>query len=81
MKALAENLSFICRSLHYSRIKALSNSKSFSFYRVLAAHLTRADLELLNGTGDCDYGLGVSSGIELVTLPHGAQLRTDLIER
>ncbi|UYV70758.1 BCAR3 [Cordylochernes scorpioides] len=38
--------------------------------RVLAAHLTRADLELL-GPG----------GVELITLPQGAGLRRDLTER
>ncbi|KAG7172775.1 Breast cancer anti-estrogen resistance protein 3-like [Homarus americanus] len=53
----------------------------FSLPEVLAAHLTRVDLELLNGAGENDLGLGVTSGIELITLPHGAQLRTDLIER
>ena len=50
--------------------------------RSLAHHLTRADLELLHGgaPGE-DLGLGMRSGIELATLPHGAQLRQDLIER
>lgn len=52
-----------------------------SLHRVLAAHLTQVDLELLNGVGENDFGLGVTSGIELITLPHGAQLRADLIER
>lgn len=62
-------------------MNGVKNTLLESGSRVLAAHLTRADLELLNGTSDCDLGLGVTSGIELVTLPHGSQLRTDLIER
>ncbi|XP_037084985.1 SH2 domain-containing protein 3C-like [Pollicipes pollicipes] len=48
--------------------------------RVLAAHLTWWDLRLLDD-GEEDLGLGVVSGIELVTLPQGQQLRQDLLER
>ncbi|XP_068208188.1 breast cancer anti-estrogen resistance protein 3 homolog isoform X3 [Palaemon carinicauda] len=69
------------KPLDGTAMNGVKNTLLESGSRVLAAHLTRADLELLNGTGDCDLGLGVTSGIELVTLPHGAQLRTDLIER
>ena len=50
-------------------------------YRILAADLTRTDLDVLNGTSETDYGLGVTSGIEMITLPQGARLRKDLIER
>jgi hypothetical protein len=57
--------------------------------RVLANHLTKVDLELAHGAGATnatlqtppDLGLGVTSGIELCSLPHGHQLRLDLIER
>ncbi|XP_069674168.1 breast cancer anti-estrogen resistance protein 3 homolog isoform X3 [Periplaneta americana] len=56
--------------------------------RILANHLTRVDLELTIGAGarasgcwDGDLGLGISCGIELCTLPHGHQIRLDLIER
>jgi hypothetical protein len=56
--------------------------------RILANHLTRVDLEITIGSGartsgcwDGDLGLGISCGIELCTLPHGHQLRLDLIER
>lgn len=54
--------------------------------RVLANHLTRVDLELTvgvtgAGAADADLGLGVSCGLELIALPHGSQLRRDLIER
>lgn len=46
----------------------------------LAAHLAWWDLRLLEGDGT-DLGLGVTSGIELLTLPQGSQLRLDLLER
>ncbi|KAF2362424.1 SH2 domain [Trinorchestia longiramus] len=49
--------------------------------RVIAAHLTYADLEVLNGLPTQDFGLGVTLGIEMITLPQGSQLRKDLIER
>ncbi|XP_067001303.1 breast cancer anti-estrogen resistance protein 3 homolog isoform X2 [Anabrus simplex] len=56
--------------------------------RILANHLTRVDLELTVGGGtrasgswDADLGLGISCGLELCSLPHGRQLRLDLIER
>ena len=56
-------------------------SEGYFLHRILAAHLTQVDLELLNGNSENDFGLGVTSGIELITLPHGWQLRADLIER
>lgn len=53
--------------------------------RVLANHLTKVDIELAHAVGSLtsppDLGLGVNSGIELCSLPHGHQLRLDLIER
>ncbi|CAB3361083.1 Hypothetical predicted protein [Cloeon dipterum] len=56
--------------------------------RVIANHLTKVDLELAHAAGricpkgeQLDLGLGVHSGIELCSLPHGHQLRLDLIER
>ncbi|XP_042215322.1 breast cancer anti-estrogen resistance protein 3 homolog isoform X2 [Homarus americanus] len=69
------------KPLDATALKGVKNTLLESGSRVLAAHLTRVDLELLNGAGENDLGLGVTSGIELITLPHGAQLRTDLIER
>ncbi|KAK7077410.1 Guanyl-nucleotide exchange factor activity protein [Halocaridina rubra] len=69
------------KPLDATALNGVKNILLESGSRVLAAHLTRTDLDLLKSTGDCDLGLGVSSGIELVTLPHGAQLRKDLIER
>ncbi|KAG0414935.1 hypothetical protein HPB47_007891 [Ixodes persulcatus] len=47
--------------------------------RVLAHHLTRVDLDLL--LAEKDRGLGVVSGLELLTLPQGSRLRKDLLER
>lgn len=53
--------------------------------RLIANHLTKVDLELAHAAGSSqsppDLGLGVNSGIELCALPHGHQLRLDLIER
>lgn len=54
--------------------------------RILANHLTRMDLEITVGTDstrnwDGELGLGITSGIELSTLPMGHQIRMDLIER
>lgn len=56
--------------------------------RAIANHLTKVDLGLTHSAGrictpgmQLDLGLGVHSGIELCSLPHGHQLRLDLIER
>lgn len=48
--------------------------------RVIANHLTRADLDLILETRETGV-LGASSGLELVALPFGHQMRLDLIER
>lgn len=47
----------------------------------LAKHLTKVDIDVLKVLEDSDLGLGVKSGLELITLPHGKQLRQDIIER
>ena len=49
--------------------------------RLLAQHLTYVDLEILKVMGQHDLGMGVFSGLELLTLPQGHRLRQDLIER
>ncbi len=49
--------------------------------KVMAQHMTWLDLELLKITGGHDLGLGVFSGLELITLPQGRQMRLDLCER
>ncbi|KAF6215240.1 hypothetical protein GE061_009992 [Apolygus lucorum] len=51
--------------------------------RIIANHLTRADLELIidqNNFG-LDETIGYSCGLELCSLPFGKQMRLDLIER
>ncbi|XP_040896901.1 breast cancer anti-estrogen resistance protein 3 isoform X2 [Toxotes jaculatrix] len=50
----------------------------------IARHLLMADCQvarILGVTPDLKGQMGVSSGLELVTLPHGRQLRLDLMER
>ena len=49
--------------------------------QMLARHLTLVDIELFKIAGASDFGLGVSSGLELITLPQGHQLRQDIVER
>ncbi|KAL0979605.1 hypothetical protein UPYG_G00187200 [Umbra pygmaea] len=52
--------------------------------QTLAKHITKADCtvaRILNVTPEMQKKMGVSSGIELLTLPHGHQLRLDLLER
>ncbi|XP_048774300.1 breast cancer anti-estrogen resistance protein 3 homolog isoform X3 [Ostrea edulis] len=47
----------------------------------LAEHITKVDLDYLKVVNEIDLGLGVVSGLELLTLPQGKQLRQDIIER
>ncbi|XP_050294522.1 breast cancer anti-estrogen resistance protein 3 homolog isoform X2 [Anthonomus grandis grandis] len=50
--------------------------------RILANHLTRTDMDLIFGKPDLENPQSkLCGGIELCVLPHGGQLRTDLIER
>ena len=49
--------------------------------KTLAMHLTLLDLDLLKVTGSHYLGAGVKSGLELITLPQGYQLRKDALER
>ncbi|XP_048245924.1 breast cancer anti-estrogen resistance protein 3 homolog isoform X2 [Haliotis rufescens] len=49
--------------------------------KVVAQHMTKVDLQSLNILKEHDFGVGVQSGLELLTLPQGKQLRQDLIER
>ncbi|XP_078802223.1 breast cancer anti-estrogen resistance protein 3 isoform X1 [Oryzias latipes] len=53
-------------------------------HQSLARHLLMADCQvarILGVTPEMKGQMGVSSGLELVTLPHGRQLRLDLMER
>ncbi|XP_034294602.1 SH2 domain-containing protein 3C isoform X1 [Pantherophis guttatus] len=52
--------------------------------RTLAKHITHVDClvaRILGVTKEMQRLMGVSSGMELLTLPHGHQLRLDLLER
>ncbi|XP_037608997.1 SH2 domain-containing protein 3C isoform X2 [Sebastes umbrosus] len=52
--------------------------------RTAAKHITMADCtvaRILGVTSETQRMMGVSSGLELLTLPHGHQLRLDLLER
>ncbi|XP_029467922.1 SH2 domain-containing protein 3C isoform X2 [Rhinatrema bivittatum] len=52
--------------------------------KTIARHITKADCEvarILGVTKEMQRHMGVSSGMELLTLPHGRQLRLDLLER
>lgn len=49
--------------------------------KVLARHLTKVDIDVLRVVGEDDLGVKVTSGLELITLPQGKQLRQDILER
>lgn len=52
--------------------------------RTAAKHITMVDCtvaRILGVTSESQRMMGVSSGLELLTLPHGHQLRLDLLER
>ncbi|XP_040262610.1 breast cancer anti-estrogen resistance protein 3 isoform X1 [Bufo bufo] len=52
--------------------------------RTIAKHILRMDCKvarILDVSSEMEKMMGVSSGLELMTLPHGHQLRLDLIER
>ncbi|XP_075691360.1 SH2 domain-containing protein 3C isoform X2 [Rhinoderma darwinii] len=52
--------------------------------KTIAKHITKTDCEvarILGVTKEMQRIMGVSSGMELLTLPHGRQLRLDLLER
>ncbi|XP_076436953.1 breast cancer anti-estrogen resistance protein 3-like isoform X2 [Babylonia areolata] len=61
-----------------TKVKAILLSSNA---RDIAGHLTKVDLEVLRVAQDDDLGVGVTSGLELCTLPQGDQLRGDIIER
>lgn len=47
----------------------------------LAQHLTLIDVDLMKVAGENDLGSGVTSGLELITLPQGRSLCEDISER
>uniref|UniRef100_A0A8C4Z5F1 BCAR3 adaptor protein, NSP family member n=1 Tax=Gadus morhua TaxID=8049 RepID=A0A8C4Z5F1_GADMO len=53
-------------------------------HRSIARHMLAADCQvarILDVSSEVEGQMGVASGLELVTLPHGQQLRLDLMER
>ncbi|CAL8307331.1 unnamed protein product [Lota lota] len=53
-------------------------------HRSIARHMLAADCQvarILGVSSEVEGQMGVASGLELVTLPHGQQLRLDLMER
>lgn len=71
---------------NYLKLKCPSNEKcdcndllSQSLTIYLAKCFTYNDLQLLRF--NFDFGLGVYNGIEMINLPHGDQVRKDIIER
>lgn len=52
--------------------------------KIIAQHMLSMDCKvarILEVSGEMRRNMGVSSGLELITLPHGHQLRLDIIER
>ncbi|XP_052789410.1 breast cancer anti-estrogen resistance protein 3 homolog isoform X1 [Mya arenaria] len=49
--------------------------------KLLAKYLTAVDLDLLKVINEDDLGVKVMSGLELITLPQGKQLRQEMLER
>ncbi|XP_060763033.1 SH2 domain containing 3Cb [Neoarius graeffei] len=52
--------------------------------KTMAMHITKIDCmvaHILDLSGESTRGMAVSSGMELLTLPHGHHLRQDLLER
>lgn len=47
----------------------------------LARYLTKVDLDILKVLNEDDLGVKVTSGLELITLPQGKQLRQEILER
>ncbi|XP_064004105.1 breast cancer anti-estrogen resistance protein 3 isoform X2 [Pogoniulus pusillus] len=63
------------------RVKELFNSNN---PKVIAQHILRMDCKvarILEVSEEMRKTMGVNSGLELITLPYGHQLRLDLIER
>ena len=69
------------KPLDSETIKAIKTLLLETDAKCLARHMTRVDLEQLKGVGNQDLGVGVTMGLELLTLPHGKQLRQDILER
>ncbi|XP_070176188.1 breast cancer anti-estrogen resistance protein 3 homolog isoform X2 [Littorina saxatilis] len=69
------------RLLEPSAVMKMKSLLLSSNARAIAGHLTKVDLEVARVAQEDDFGVRVTSGIELCTLPQGDQLRKDIIER
>ncbi|XP_053551885.1 SH2 domain-containing protein 3C isoform X2 [Bombina bombina] len=72
------------KPLEMSILKKVKELFSEVDAKIIAKHITKIDCEvarILGVTKEMQLSMGVSSGMELLTLPHGRQLRLDLLER
>ncbi|XP_022235695.1 SH2 domain-containing protein 3C-like [Limulus polyphemus] len=69
------------RPLESSTLLKVRNLLKETGARILAHHLTKTDLEVVKLSSNCDLGFSVTSGLEFLTLPQGAQLQLDLLDR
>ncbi|KAM3911623.1 SH2 domain-containing protein 3C isoform 2-T2 [Leptodactylus fuscus] len=72
------------KPLEMSILKKVKELFSEVDAKTIAKHITQTDCEvarILGVTKEMQRTMGVSSGMELLTLPHGRQLRLDLLER
>uniref|UniRef100_A0AAY4BLG4 SH2 domain containing 3Ca n=1 Tax=Denticeps clupeoides TaxID=299321 RepID=A0AAY4BLG4_9TELE len=72
------------KPLEMSVLKRVKELMAETDPKMLAKHITKADCtvaRILGVTKEMQRMMGVASGLELLTLPHGHQLRLDLLER
>ncbi|XP_053472262.1 breast cancer anti-estrogen resistance protein 3 homolog isoform X2 [Ictalurus furcatus] len=72
------------RPLEQSVLHSLKELLSRTDANTTALHLLNVDCQVARVTGVTEEQkrmMGVNSGLELITLPHGSQLRQDLLER
>lgn len=72
------------KPLEMSVLKRVKELLAEADARAAARHITLVDCtvaRILGVTSEMQRMMGVSSGLELLTLPHGHQLRLDLLER
>ncbi|XP_050397332.1 breast cancer anti-estrogen resistance protein 3 homolog isoform X3 [Patella vulgata] len=70
-----------CKPLEAGSMIKLKSTLLEKDARVLALHCTKMDLDAVHVLTNEDHGMGVESGLELLTLPQGKDLRQDIIER
>ncbi|XP_018608702.2 breast cancer anti-estrogen resistance protein 3-like [Scleropages formosus] len=77
-------LPFENKPLEMSLLKKINKLLDRQNHRTIAKHILQADCKvarILHIAEEVKGEMGVNSGLELVTLPHGKQLRQDLMER